>query len=243
LSDGPADQGVDDVEETGAICEGDQIFCGCGCCGRTDYGSRCYYPGKGETLATVHADDMAWLSVVKCTLILCSGPLRHTCCADLPPEPSSVGSYQAGYSSSDGEQVRIVRRGPDGQYAELILTGDSAQRKGGFAIDVVPGSWGVESGAHLSQGGSAISDNAIGGHGTVRIWPSGSTCLVDAHLTLFSLDAAAPLGVPQAVRLDVDSLIIASAPASLCGAEIDASVLEGSADADLDLGVSAVDLP
>jgi hypothetical protein len=42
--------------------------------------------------------------------------------------------------------------------------------------------------------------------------------VVDAHLTLFSTDAGttSPL---QSLRFDVDGLVIANAPASLCGAQ------------------------
>ena len=218
-----ADAAVADLpsaSEVAASCGADYLACGCGCCGGPPAGAlpRCYYASAGESAATVQAADLATKNATNCNLVGCALGVQYTCCADLAPDPTNAATYAAGYGSSNGGEISIVRNGPWEKYgaSQITLVNSPTQARAGYQL-TLPGTWGVEFAVVLSQGAAATPNNAIGGHGAIRIGASGTDCVLDAHLTLFFTDVGTTSPV-KSVRFDVDDLVIVTAPASLCGA-------------------------
>ena len=95
----------------------------------------------------------------------------------------------------------------------LSIVQPAASAPGAFRVGL-PSRWRFESGAvGMCADGGTLGVQAFGALGTMAMRTSGSTCLLDTHVTLFVANAA---GGADTVRLDADGLAITGWPVSRC---------------------------
>jgi hypothetical protein len=125
-------------------CAGEYVACGCGCCGGTTPDTACYYPDRGDSLASIERDDQTVAASPSCEGAGCALGRRYVCCAT-PSEPAPAMSYTVtgGMISSDTYRISLYRTGSDGrcQYAHFAR-GDGPGGKD-FPI-VLPDGWILE---------------------------------------------------------------------------------------------------
>jgi hypothetical protein len=124
----------------------------------------------------------------------------------LAPSPSgetySTSSYQG-----DMDHVTISKSGSD--CASLRMS-RPATTSAELHIDG-PARWGISGQLGACEAGAGTT--ARGALGTVVMYPSGESCLVDVHVTLFTF---ANDGAVVPTRLDADGLLVQDLPASSC---------------------------
>jgi hypothetical protein len=112
------------------------------------------------------------------------------------------------------DHIVLSKTGKNGTCAELsIATPAPSGATTQFHV-TTPSRWvvtGSPKGGTCTDGGT--SSKAIGALGTMALSPSGSTCALSAHVTLFfAADAGAAL---TSIRIDTDALTIAGGPSSV----------------------------
>jgi len=192
------------------VCTGDYSACGCGCCGGQPASLRCYYPSLGESLAPIQAADVA--AATGCPQAGCSAGIRYLCCIDA--QSAAPGStYSAASGMGDIDRITVVKSGGPGPCVRLSIVQPAASAPGAFRVGL-PSRWRFESGAvGTCADGGALGVQAFGALGAMAMHTSGSTCLLDTHVTLFVANAA---GGADTVRLDADGLAITGWPVSRC---------------------------
>ena len=215
-SDGAGDSStVIDVSPTGeagqvVACTGEYTACGCGCCAGTPMRAECYYPSLGESVAAIAAQDQAVKSATNCNLAGCSVGIRYVCCAPAAPEPPSSASYTTDWYIGDIDRLQVSKSGAD--CATLSFALPMVTRNSGFRV-TLPGYWGMVSGSFGACGDAGVSERATNAVGMFALRVSGSVCVADVHVTLFSIAAS---GEVRSTGLDVDGLVMTEISTSMC---------------------------
>ena len=171
---------------------------------------RCYYPSLGETIAAITAEDLATKSATNCALVGCSLGIHYLCCPEAAPEAPSSATYAADGYSGGLDHVTISKSGSG--CATLSFARPMTGTGSSFKI-TMPSSWGVVSVGFGACGDAGAMDQAQGGVGTLVLHANGSQCLVDLHATVFAFAAD---GTVKSARLDVDGVVVAGLPGTLC---------------------------
>lgn len=187
-------------------CSGEFEDCGCGCCGGVPRNVACYYPTLGESTATLEAKSDASKSPGACTGAGCSAGVRYVCCMPVGPSPSAA-TYSTSSYMGDMDHVTISKSGSD--CATVLMSLPSTTRSE-LRIDGPP-RWGISGYLGACEAGAGTA--AEGALGTVAMHPSGESCLVDVHVTLFTF---ASDGTVIPTSLDADGLLVKDFPASAC---------------------------
>jgi hypothetical protein len=201
---------------TPGACTGTYDACGCGCCGSTSLSLACYYPSAGDSLNAIIADDQAARSNPDCAFIGCSLGQRYVCCAEGSPEPAGTAQYSAKFVVGGIDRISISKKPSDNNCATLSIASSSSTTSSQFRV-ATPDKWSLEA---TSITGGACADagaglRAVGGQGGVTLSPSGTTCVISAHLTLFFAVNADGGILP--IRIDADDLPISgSTPGGYC---------------------------
>ncbi len=210
-----SDSGAADVRGTdaAAICGGEYVACGCGCCGGTGDTAvpRCYYPDLGESVASVTAADLQTKADPKCAMAGCSLGMRYVCCPAAVSSPTDSATYQAEGYIGGLNRIRITKMG-NPICVDLTLTQPGSGATGAFRVDV-PATWGVQAATRARCTASSPPPQAIGASGQVSLRRQGAACVLDVHATTFFLAAD---GSVQTERLDADGLEIKGASAGMC---------------------------
>ena len=194
---------------TDGNCSGSYMACGCGCCGGTAAVPTCYYPGAGDSLSTIMANDQTASHSSSCATVGCSQGQQYLCCTAAAQESSIAAQYSATYMVSDlQDRITLTKTGTNGTCATFSIgTPVPAGSTTKFPV-TTPSQWNVSgypAGGTCSDGGTG--NRAIGALGSVTLVPSGSTCTLTAHMTLFfAVDASSPV---TTIRIDTDALPIA----------------------------------
>lgn len=196
-----------DAADATATCTGEFKACGCGCCGGGPRDIACYYPTLGESTATLKAKDVASKAGVDCNLAGCSAGVNYVCCMPLAPSPAAA-TYGTTSYMGDMEHVSISKSGSD---CATLLMSHPGKTNTSLRIDG-PANWGI-SGQLGGCAEAGVGSVARGAVGSVVMHPSGESCLVDVHVTLFNIGSD---GVVVPTRLDADGLLVTDFPASAC---------------------------
>jgi hypothetical protein len=184
----------------GAVaCEGPYVACGCGCCGSEPMEAACYYPDRGDDLATIVSEDEAERMSTSCAMAGCSLGMRFHCCP-VPWGDLAPGTYEGTGYIGALDRIRITRTSPEDRCTELSLV-DGGMNRDPVLVEP-PDGWAVEATADYAcedRNSAAASSRrtAIGGLGTVS-WADPSRCALSVDVTLFFLNAD---GGVDAVRL------------------------------------------
>jgi hypothetical protein len=200
-----------------STCTDSYVACGCGCCGGTTPSPVCYYPSAGDSLSAIKAADETTKSSPTCATAGCSLGQRYLCCAEVAAEPAGSAQYSATLNVGALDRVSLKKTGSDGICVSLGLANPSSLGLKPVRVDL-PTEWSIES---LSAGAcnSSSREQAIGAQGTVTFSPSGTSCAINAHLTVFFYVES---GNPEPVvlstrRIDADDIPISGGlPASYC---------------------------
>ena len=198
---------------TAGACTGAYDACGCGCCGGTSPSLTCYYPGAGDSLNAIVAADTAAGSSPSCATAGCSSGKRYVCCADAPPDTGGNAQYSAKYLAGGLDHISLNRNASDGSCATFSLVNPSSTTSTTFRI-TTPTKWSLEtssiSGGACGDGGAGL--RAVGGLGSVTLSPSGTSCAMNVHVTLYF--AVNSEGGLYTIRIDADNIAISGGPSS-----------------------------
>lgn len=195
-----------DSADATAACTGEFNACGCGCCSPGPRNVACYYPTHGESTAALKAKDEAAKAGADCARLGCNVGIRYVCCMPLAPSPST-GTYSTTSYSGDMDHVTISKSGSDCASLRMSRPATTSTE---LRIDG-PARWGISGQLGACEAGAGTA--ARGAVGTVVMYPSGESCLVDVHVTLFTI---ASDGIVVPTRLDADGLLVKDFPASWC---------------------------
>jgi hypothetical protein len=197
-------------------CSGAYDACGCGCCGGTTPQPVCYYPSAGDSLPTIIADDQAARSSSTCATVGCTQGQRYLCCTEAPPEPAGSAQYNASYTVGGIDRIGLNRVGGDSYCVQLNLvqSGPSGANPSNLRV-TTPADWIIEGSISKSACNSTIvSARAIGALGSVTFSSNGTSCAINAHMTLFfAASAEAPV---TTMRIDADNVAIKGGPTGFC---------------------------
>ncbi len=159
--------------------------CGCGCCGGATPTPTCYYPERGDELASIIAADQAQSVDPGCESAGCSLGARHLCC--VTPEPSA-GIYAARAIAGGFDRLTIERRGSGERCAALTLVSPVSGGQLDFPLEA-PSGWALErTGESACEDGTLAPPGrpAAGGIGSVS-YSTPEPCALDFDFTLFFL--------------------------------------------------------
>jgi hypothetical protein len=190
-------------------CSGYYDACGCGCCAATAPTRACVYPGLGQDLTTVAAED----AVTKqggCAMAGCSVGREYFCCA-VPAPAEDGGSYEASLIIGGINRIRFDKQTTACTSLVLAQTFPANPvAKDAFPVQV-PMGYQLESVMSMGCTVSASGPRAIGAIGKFSLRILDEACVVDAHFTAFFVNDRQV----NPVRFDADGVAIAL-PVSQC---------------------------
>jgi hypothetical protein len=187
-------------------CAGSFEACGCGCCSGVSPTPVCYYPGAGDSLASIKAVDEAAKASPTCATAGCSLGLRYVCCADAPVEPAGNALYSATATMTALDRINLKKTASDGTCVSFTLASPTSVTGVRPFRLTLPPQWGLEGPVATGPCNNPGLLPIIGAQGTVTFEPSGNTCTLSAHLTLFHAPDTA--GTVIATRFDADQVPI-----------------------------------
>jgi hypothetical protein len=186
-------------------CAGSYDACGCGCCTGQSPTTVCYYPSAGDSLASIKAADEEVKASPTCANAGCAAGQRYICCAEAPVEPAGTALYSATATMTAVDRIQLKRTESDGRCVSITIANPGSGAGGRPLRLSLPTGWGVVSVAAGACNGPA-SEEVIGAQGSMTLNPSGNTCTVSAHLTLFH--SATSAGPVSTTRFDADDVLI-----------------------------------
>jgi hypothetical protein len=134
-----------------------------------------------------------------CAAAGCSLGLEYLCCQPPPPQAEEA-SYETSVYIGGYNRLRLHKTGAV-NCSTFALVGPKLD---GEELPVeLPESWGIDQITRAPCTSSAIGPRAIGAIGKFSLRASGDSCVVDAHLTAFFLDAN---GGVDAERFDAEGV-------------------------------------
>jgi hypothetical protein len=103
------------------------------------------------------------------------------------------------------DRIQLKRTESDGRCVSITIANPGSGAGGRPLRLSLPTGWGVVSVAAGACNGPA-SEEVIGAQGSMTLNPSGNTCTVSAHLTLFH--SATSAGPVSTTRFDADDVLI-----------------------------------
>lgn len=186
-------------------CAGSYDACGCGCCTGKSPTSVCYYPSAGDSLASIKAADEEVKASPTCANAGCAAGLRYICCAEAPPEPAGNALYSATATMTAVDRVQLKKTESNGHCVSITIT-NPGSGSGVRPLRIsLPTGWGMASVAAGACNGP-VAEEVVGAQGTITLNPSGNTCTMNAHLTLFH--SASTTDAVTTTRFDADNVLI-----------------------------------
>jgi hypothetical protein len=196
-------------------CTGTYDACGCGCCTGGSTATVCYYPSAGESITAIQAADQAAAASPSCASAGCSMKRHYLCCAESASEPAGSAQYKATYTVGGIDRIGLTRTGNDGTcaFVNFLNPGSNAGWRP-YQLNL-PTNWGFDESSASSSCGSAITAQIMGAQGTVTFTPNGSSCAINAHMTVFFYDTKS--ATISSTRLDADNVPISGGgPSGYC---------------------------
>jgi hypothetical protein len=184
-------------------CDGAYDVCGCGCCGGEAMSAGCYYPERGDVLATIKADDQAFAMSPRCATEGCSSGVRVLCCETGVEVPAT---YALSGFSSDLQYWIVARTTDDERCFGAVFARPRIPGRGAFPFEL-PDQWNFEY-AYVQDGGcdanqSSVRLVAIGGLGFLKHTDPSCLYVFDFDFTLFFRGEADSV---EAVRFKADGV-------------------------------------
>jgi hypothetical protein len=184
-------------------CDGAYDVCGCGCCGEA-MSAGCYYPERGDDLATIRADDQAAAMHPRCATEGCSLGVRLLCCETTGVEDSAT--YALSGWSSDLQYTVVARTTDDGRCTGAVFARPRIPGRGAFPFEL-PDQWNFEY-AYAQDGGCDANLPSeelvtIGGLGFLKFTDPNCIFVFDFDFTLFFRGEADSV---EAVRFKADGV-------------------------------------
>jgi hypothetical protein len=162
---------------------GEYLACGCGCCGGVSPSHACYYPDRGETIASIKAEDEAQAEDPSCAAAGCALGTEYLCC--VPPADVEAATYTLNATISAVDRLAILRADPNDHCT--IFSISSTLEPPRFPIEV-PEGWKIDGGAngfYCAEAYNFPSQRvAIGGEGFLA-FSAPDRCAIDFDFTLF----------------------------------------------------------
>jgi hypothetical protein len=198
-----------------STCAGTYTACGCGCCTGVTPAAACYYPSAGDSLSTIKSTDEAAKNSAICAMAGCSLGQRYLCCTEATAEPAGSAQYSAVYQVGGYDRISLNKTGNDGNCMSLTLVNPGSLSDWRPLRMSVPTNWGVEGSITAGACNASTTEQSIGAQGTVTFTPNGTSCALNAHLTVFYYADAS--GTLTTRRIDVDNVpITGGAPSGFC---------------------------
>jgi len=139
-------------------------------------------------------------STASCANVGCNAGKLISCCLSLPPEAPGSAKYSGFYSGPDSAIIRILKADANGNCGAFSMSGTGGLTLPSLSSPHLP--WSGD-GSFAPCMENAPNQRPVGISGDVSRYVSGSSCVLDVHVTLFF---GLPGSTVQRVRFDVDGL-------------------------------------